>query len=284
MTGQTIPSLQLGYVALRVSDVKRVADFYEQALGLSRLNQSADKVELGIAKTGKKLLELLPLGDSNQTNKSTAGLYHMAFLVPTRKDFGNVLRSLLRKQVAISGAADHGYSEALYLDDPEGNGIEIYWDKPHKFWDIRDDGTIAGVTEQLDVEGVLNAADGTHDALPPGTILGHVHLSVSDLADTRQFYTTILGLDLKYQFGRQADFYAAGLYHHQIAANTWQRPQLPKLSTVKRGLAGFTIEMSDEAFNQLLGRLKTMDTPFKELSPTSIRLTDPNGIPVSVSI
>nr|WP_276940211.1 VOC family protein [Helcococcus sueciensis] len=172
--------------------------------------------ELGVGE--KVLLELVQV--DKEANEKLTGLYHIAYLLPTRADLGNALFSLLVRNAPIYSASDHGYSEALYLNDPEGNGIEIYADRPKEKWDIREDGTIAGYTIAIDAEGVL--AEKISDApvnLPEGTIIGHVHLSIKDLEKTKDFYTNILGFDNKFEFPRQAIFMASGLYHHHIAIN-----------------------------------------------------------------
>lgn len=211
------------------------------------------------------------------------GLFHIAFLLPTRKDLGNTLIHYLQSNAPIDGASDHGYSEALYLTDPEGNGIEVYRDKPKSEWDIREDGEIVGITKEMDAEGVVAAADSQQSSFPTGTIVGHVHLKVADLAQTETFYTQVVGLSLKNNFGNQAKFFAAGDYHHHIGSNTWMGKGVTPMADNDLGLAYYTFVLPDkEAFESLLTHLEKENVSLTLESSRRLALLDPNGIQVKM--
>ena len=216
----------LGKVALKVNDLKKMTQFYQEAIGLDLMEEKENSVVLGVAAGNTPLVELIQLA-APSNRKRTTGLFHLAILLPTRADLGSILYHLLTKKYAIDGASDHGYSEAIYLNDPEGNGIEIYRDKDMSDWDIRPDGKIEGVTEAMDADGVIGAMVKIYDGIPSGSIMGHVHLTVHDLVETQQFYQNVLGISLKSDFFGQAKFFAAGNYHHHIGSNMWAGKQLP---------------------------------------------------------
>ncbi|OJG98548.1 glyoxalase [Enterococcus termitis] len=173
-------------VKLNVQNLDEMTEFYTKMIGLVLLKKEDNRAFLGAQGTSEAIVILEELVDPIVNDKTT-GLYHTAFLLPTRKDLGNSLLWLLQNNIEI-GAADHGYSEAIYLSDPEGNGIEIYRDKPMTEWDIRADGEIIGVTEELDGDAVVGAADGKWLGMAPGSRIGHVHLQVADLEETEKFY------------------------------------------------------------------------------------------------
>ena len=170
-----------------------------------------------------------------QTKRKATGLYHTAFLVPSAADLGGVLLHLLNTNTALIGGANHGYSEALYLQDPEDNGIEIYHDNPVEVWDVRTDGQIIGITEELDATRLIENAKIT-SKMPSGTKIGHIHLQVNSLANNLAFYQDILGFDLKSNLANSAYFLADGLYHHHIATNIWAGENLPLRKDSELGL------------------------------------------------
>ena len=145
--------IHLAEVALNVRDLARQTAFFTQVLGLKILSQSDQDVVLG---AGEKALVHLLQTPQNEKVKESYGLYHMAILLPSREDLADVFKHIAELNVPFVGAADHGYSEALYLEDPEGNGIELYRDKPMADWDIREDGRIIGVTEELSAQEIYD--------------------------------------------------------------------------------------------------------------------------------
>lgn len=274
---------ELGSVTLNVENLTNMRTYYEEVIGLDVLNQSDKRVELGTEENQKVLLTLVK-EEVQGTPTKKAGLFHTAFLLPSRKDLGNVLYSYLSREIPIGGASDHGYSEALYLQDPEGNDIEIYADKPKEEWDIQPDGTIPGITIQMDANGVIESRDeGQIDKFPAGTVIGHVHLSVSNLEATHEFYVDVLGLDLKYNYGDQAKFLAAGEYHHHVGANTWAGENVPKREETDLGLRSYSFVVpNDQALKNVEANLEKLDMQFTEEVSGAISLFDPNGVKVIV--
>lgn len=250
-------------VDLNVSNLERMVEFYRDIIGLKVIVQDKNSASLG---SDRPLLNLYQI-DSNQKVNSV-GLYHFALLVPTDKDLGETLIHLLKVQAPLSGASDHGYSQALYLNDPEGNGIEIYSDRKVEDWDIREDGEIVGYTKEMDVQGLLKDVTQEFDGLVDGTIMGHVHLMVKDLDETYEFYSN-LGFELKSNFGQQAKFLANGLYHHHIGTNTWHGTHLPLLKENQLGLRKIHFVLPE---NQKEPHISEV-----------LDLVDPNGIPIRIS-
>lgn len=262
-------------VQLNVANLDNMIDFYTKIIGLKLVERLGNQAMLSTQGSMEPLL-LLEEHPEQLANSHTTGLYHTAFLLPSRKDLGNTLIWLLQNQQEL-GAADHGYSEALYLTDPEGNGIEIYHDKPMDDWDIRANGEIVGVTEELDGAAVAEAADGQWLGLAPGSRLGHIHLQVADLEETQRFYEQ-LGFSLTSNFGRQAKFFAAGNYHHHIGTNTWAGRQLPLRSKDQLGLTTYTFQLpSKERVEELKVHLKEQQLLFEEQT-NGVILADPNGM------
>lgn len=251
MTFKLKENIKIGKASLNVKNLDLLVDFYTNKIGMDLIEKENNIAKLGVVE--KVLLELVQV--DKEANEKLTGLYHVAYLLPTRADLGNALFSLLVRNAPIYGASDHGYSEALYLNDPEGNGIEIYADRPKEKWDIREDGTIAGYTIAMDAEGVLaEKTSGAPVNLPEGTIIGHMHLSIKDLEKTKDFYTNILGFDNKFEFPRQAIFMASGLYHHHIAINIWDSANMKLREDDALGLNYFEIIVEDE---KELNRIKT---------------------------
>ncbi|MGI8597046.1 MAG: VOC family protein [Thermoleophilaceae bacterium] len=177
-----------------------------------------------------------PAGRSSSSSRSQApppprwssGLFHLALLVPSRAELARAVRRVTGAGGRFTGASDHLVSEALYLNDPEGNGIEIYRDRPREEWE-HTGGEVRMSTLALDLDAVmaeLPAGDGP-DGMPPGTVMGHVHLSVADLAETESFYADVLGFDVTVRSYPGALFLSAGGYHHHVGANTWTSAGVP---------------------------------------------------------
>lgn len=273
----------LGKVALKVNDLQKMKQFYQEALGLDLMEEKENSVVLGVAADNTPLVELIQLAAPSD-RKRTTGLFHLAILLPTRADLGSFLYHLLTKKYGIDGASDHGYSEAIYFNDPEGNGIEIYRDKELSAWDVRPDGKIEGVTEAMDADGVIGAMVKIYDGIPTGSIMGHVHLTVHDLVETQQFYENVLGISLKSDFFGQAKFFAAGNYHHHIGSNMWAGKHLPAAEENQPGLVYFTWVVADgAAYEALKGRLVQAEVSFEETDNTLI-FKDNSGIEIHAVI
>ncbi|WP_339949219.1 VOC family protein [uncultured Albimonas sp.] len=215
--------LRIGRVRLRVRDLARVAEFYEDLLGLRRLDEGAGWTVLGAPAPGGGARPLLELaGDARLAplDRRQAGLFHTAFLMPSRADLGRWLGHARATGARLEGASDHVVSEALYLSDPEGNGIEVYADRPEARWRTPS-GAVALSTLPLDAQALFESGAGTaYGAAPEGLIVGHVHLQVGDTGRADGFYRDVLGFDVSADYPG-ASFYGSGGYHHQLAANVW---------------------------------------------------------------
>jgi catechol 2,3-dioxygenase len=220
-SGEISALTSMGAVHLTVSDLERSLAFYREALGLETLGDGDRRASLGAG--GRELLVLVEEPGARPAYGHT-GLYHFALLLPRRADLAAWLAHIARERIQLVGLSDHFVSEAIYLSDPDGHGIEVYWDRPREVWD----GQVGArmTTLPLDVQSLLgeleDPATAPFDGLPAGTAMGHVHLKVAAIADTVAFYRDVLGFGLMTQLGAQAAFLAAGGYHHHVGANTWE--------------------------------------------------------------
>lgn len=231
----------IGSVTLVVSDLERSLRFYEETLGFGRLQRHAAAARLSADGT-RTLVELRERRGAARRPQQTAGLFHVAILVPSRAALGRSLRRLANMGWPLTGVADHLVSEALYLDDPDGLGIEIYRDRPRESWTWRN-GQVAMTTEALDVDGVMHApgADKPWRGLDPETVIGHVHLQVPDLASAESFYCGEVGFAVTCRGYHGALFVSAGGYHHHVGLNTWRGVGVPPPPPGAAGLEAFTI-------------------------------------------
>ena len=213
------PATNIGSVHLTVSDLQQSRRFYEERIGLRTLQHAGGIATMG---AGNRALLMLYGSPSAPRPHRTSGLYHFAIVVPSRSDLSRALRNLVQTRTMMTGFADHGVSEAIYLSDPDGIGIEIYRDRPRSEWPMRD-GALQMGSEPLDVENLLAeaAASSGWEGLVEGTRMGHVHFHVGDLDAAERFYRDEVGLDLVMRYGRSASFLSAGGYHHHVAINTW---------------------------------------------------------------
>lgn len=224
--------IQIGQVALIVNDLDRVGDYYQSVIGLERLSGSGEALVLGAG--GQPLVELRRDRAARHRPRE-AGLFHTAFLLPDRRVLGAWLRHVADRQIALDGASDHLVSEALYLRDPEGNGIEVYADRPRSSWQRSGD-QVRMDTIALDLNGLLDAADAPWTGAPDGSVIGHVHLQVGNVAEAEAFYMNRLGLERSaHVFG--ASFFATGGYHHHLAGNIWNSRGAGQRSADATGLA-----------------------------------------------
>ncbi|MEA3244673.1 MAG: VOC family protein [Gemmatimonadota bacterium] len=213
----------VGAVRLQVGNLARSLEFYRGLLGFTLLSSDESRAALGAPGSRRALVELVEQQGAKPVRPhSRLGLYHFAVLVPDRPALGRALLHLHRNRVAL-GMADHLVSEALYLSDPDGLGIEIYRDRPREEW-RREGGGVAMATDRLDVEGVAAAAAGAGwTEMPAGTVIGHVHLHVGELAAAEEFYSRAVGFDVVTRAYPGALFLSAGGYHHHLGVNTWAR-------------------------------------------------------------
>lgn len=226
--------LCIGRVSLRVHDLPGVADFYQRVVGLHRQEADGEQVTLGNGRD--PLLTLIRDPAARRASPREAGLFHTAFLLPTRADLGVWLRHASDLGLRLDGAADHLVSEAVYLRDPEGNGIELYRDRPSEQWSWQA-GRVAMRNEPLDFEGILAEGEaGTWAGVPVDACVGHVHLQVGALEPAERFYREALGLVVTCRFPG-AVFYASGGYHHHLATNIWNSRGAGVRSSPVTGLA-----------------------------------------------
>lgn len=242
--------IRCGEVALRVRDLDTMTAFYRTVLGLKVMQRSDQEAVMGI--DGQRLLHLQARPDAVLEPMTEAGLFHTAFLMPSAKDLARWLVHIARLETPITGFADHRVSEAVYLDDPEGNGIEVYRDRPQEEW-LWVAGEVVMGTEQLDLDRLLALTDTNvddyHDA-PEGLRIGHIHLRVGDIAQARGFYQQLVGLEVTAFSGRGSAFLSSGRYHHHLGMNIWNSRGAGMRDAARTGLARFSLLVSDPALLQ----------------------------------
>jgi glyoxalase family protein len=274
--------IQLNEVALNVNHLLQETAFYTKGLGLQILTQSDTEVLLGVGTT--PLVRLIQT-TIDKSVKESYGLYHLAIHLPTREALGDFLRHAVHTSLPLVGAADHGYSEAIYLEDFEGNGIEVYHDKPVNVWDIREDGRIIGVTEEMAGQEIYELG---HDTIPyqmpEGTRMGHVHLSARNSKETMEYLTTLLPAADKFSVP-SGSWIASGDYHHHLAVNQWGGPHLDIRVKNVPGLAYYTVETNDDSvFKDILQKAMALATTVEKRSEKEVDITDNNGITVRVTL
>jgi catechol 2,3-dioxygenase len=242
------PETHIGKVRLRVADVDDLTAFYERVIGLRAVERDGGLVRLG-TEGGEPMLELVSAPDAPPAPGFSTGLFHLAILVPDRAELARALRRIAETGWRLTGASDHLVSEALYLQDPEGNGIEIYRDRPRDQWN-RDNGEIRMATLPLDLDGILAELDSGEEApngMSAGTTMGHVHLQVADIPAAEGFYNGALGLDVMVRSYPGALFLSAGGYHHHLGVNTWQSQGAPPPPEGALGLDRYELVLPSEA-------------------------------------
>lgn len=247
MTHIPLPdSTRIGAVDLIVRDRAASLRFYRDYLGFFVRDKDSARVKLSARADGPPLICLTHNPVAVLKPPRSTGLYHVAIRVPTRRALGRLLRNLIERGYHLQGAADHLVSEAVYLADPDGNGLELYCDRPRDDWQWHGD-QVAMATDPLDVEGVLAAApDDPWAGIDPDTDIGHVHLHVSDLAEAEAFWVDALGFTVMQRSYPGALFVSAGGYHHHIGLNTWAGQDAPPPPPNTVGLRAFTVVLPDE--------------------------------------
>jgi len=237
------PNTYVTNVEIKVSDLQRSLTYYQEVIGFKVLHQESHKATL-TADGKTALLTIVQPETVEEKTRFTTGLYHFALLLPSRRDLANVI-SHFHKNGVYFGASDHDVSEALYLSDPDKNGIEIYADRPEDKWTWHSN-QVHMVTEPLNIQSILAEGNDTWSGLPTGTVMGHIHLSVSNLTEAEEFYTRGLGFDIVTRYGTQALFISTGRYHHHIGLNTWYSENAPKLGEHQVGLKTFSLRLDNE--------------------------------------
>jgi catechol 2,3-dioxygenase len=214
--------MHIARVALRVSDLDRSIDWYGRVAGLALRDRSDGLAALGAPDNGPVLLELRAAERPGVAPRAAAGLFHTAFRYPTREALGAALARAVEGRESLTGASDHAVSEALYFDDPDGLGVELYRDRPREEWPPpRPGDKVFMTTEPLDADGVLAAAQGDLPDAAAGVDVGHVHLKVADVEQAVAFWTQEVGMEVMARYGADAAFIADAGYHHHIGANCW---------------------------------------------------------------
>lgn len=251
-------------VTLNVRDLEGLVRFYSGLIGLEVLSHDGSGAALGVE--GRALLHLRRDPHASEQDPGEPGLYHTAFLLPSRMALGAWLAHAAAAGLRLTGAADHGVSEALYCDDPEGNGIEVYADRPARTWQ-RQGELVLMTSDPLDL-GHLQAAAHRWEGAPSATVIGHVHLRGGDLAQADAFWAERLGLSITRRRA-QAHFYASGAYHHHVAVNTWRNRGIRVRPEGRLGLAevAYAVEMEGGT-----------DLPGIAEGPGAARLRDPSGL------
>ena len=239
----------IGRVRLRVADLERARSYYGRAIGLRELAAEDGVVQLGAA---TPLVELVGDPDAPPAPPRSTGLFHLALLVPDRPSLARAVKRVVDAGERFTGASDHFVSEALYLRDPEGNGIEIYRDRPRSEWQYERSGELRMGTVALDVDSVMSELpDGPDPGMADATTMGHVHLHVADLDAAEAFYAGRLGLDVTVRSYPGALFLSRDGYHHHIGLNTWQGAGSPPPPPGSRGLEDFEIVLPGVATGSL---------------------------------
>ncbi|WP_221149529.1 VOC family protein [Rhizobium bangladeshense] len=266
---------------LVVTDLGLVSGFYQSMLGLKVIEETASGEVLGVG--ALPLLTLTTAGNAATAPRNAAGLFHTAFLMPNRNELARWLRHAAHNNVALDGASDHLVSEAIYLSDPEGNGIEIYADRPHEEWKFHQDGMVEMATQRLDLQALYNSApDDRWEGMAEGTAIGHLHLQVGDIPQADAFYRDVLGLKLMARYPG-ASFFATGGYHHHLAANNWNSRGATARTDNMTGLSDYRIRFNDKAaLDAAVSRLDALEVK-SEKRDGGVFLRDPWGIGLTLS-
>jgi catechol 2,3-dioxygenase len=272
------PDTTIGAVRLTVRDLARSRAFYERAIGLHAKDLADGALALGVPGE-ESLIELRGDSSAPALDRRATGLYHLAILVPTRLDLALALARLAEARWPLDGASDHLVSEALYLSDPDGNGIEIYRDRPREQWQRSGD-QLAMATLPLDIDDLLSElsrASGARPLTPSGTRIGHVHLQVADLADAEGFYHGVLGFDVVVRGYPGALFVSAGGYHHHIGLNTWHSAGASPPPSGAVGLRSFDVQLpTRHELDRVLAGVRDAGIEVEQ-TPAGPLVRDPSG-------
>lgn len=268
------PATRVGAVALSVANLRRSLAYYQHDIGLALLSQRGDQATLGVGSTALLRLHEIP---GARLVRRASGLYHFALRVPTRRDLAHVLRHFGERGTRIGGVADHLFSEALYLSDPDGHGIEIYSDRPRDFW-YDTQGKLVVASDPLDLQDILGELDGDEspwDGLPVGTDMGHIHLQVANIRDAERFYVDILGFERMIGMPT-ASFVSAGGYHHHIGMNTWAGIGVPPPPEGAARLLNYEVVLpNQDALSAVIDRIRAAGVSLTE-EPEGWVVRDPS--------
>lgn len=269
----------IGKVSLTVNELDRVSSFYQEAVGLHLLRQDAETTELGVE--GRTLLELRRDPAARRRSPREAGLFHTAFLLPSRADLGSWVKHAMMTRPPVVGASDHSVSEALYLSDPEGNGVEIYSDRPVLAWQWAN-GLVHMPSDSLDLDDlVASSGSGEWRGFPSGSKVGHVHLQVGAIPAAEAFYRDVLGFAVTSRYPG-GTFYGAGGYHHHLATNIWNSRGAGERSYPSTGLAN--IEIVAEPDFLASAAAQAIHAEVRNIAQNQrLSLTDPWGTEITIA-
>ena len=273
MSGKKRYGLNFDFVILRVNDIEKIKDFYVKLLKMKvqRDEKNADKSEISLGTETKEIIRLISYGNEEIKGYDETNVYHIAYLLPERGDLGNFLRNCVKEQIKLDGVGDHYVSEAIYLTDPEGNGIEVYADRDYHNWKWENGRVVMG-TEQVDVEDLLRISDGMPEfSIPEGTKIGHIHMESSDIENDKDFYVEKLGLDVVSEVPK-AYFLSIDGYHHHFGMNQWNGMRKIPRNANSTGVEEIYATMDKEKFEE--------NFSIKDGNKAVVQL--PNGIKLTV--
>lgn len=269
------PNTFVSHVKINVQDLNRSLPFYQQVVGFELLERTDNRAVLTAdGKTSILSLEQ-PEGVTPKKGRTT-GLYYFAILLPKRSDLADFVFHCVENNIRL-GSSDHLVSEALYFNDPDGNGIEVYIDTDPNTWTWQN-GQVAMAVDPLNFENLLKEGkQGAWKGLPSDTVMGHIHLHVAEIPETKRFYEKGLGFETVLDFGHQASFLSTGKYHHHIAINTWNGAGAPRPAENSAGLVSFTLKYPDkETLQQTIADLHALGAPVREEEEAAVT-EDPAG-------
>ena len=237
--------ISISRVGLKARDAEKLAEYYRAVVGLEELSRGDGAITLGAA--DRPLLVVEPDPSAKPDDPRSAGLFHTAFLLPSRADLGRWVKHTIDKQIPIDGASDHLVSEALYLTDPEGNGIEIYADRPREKWAFKGS-SIEMATIRLNIPNLVAdvpAGEAGWKGAPENSVIGHIHLRVGDPAEAERWWHDEFGFDTMAHYGNEAVFLATGGYHHHVGANSWRSGGAGRRDPARAGLSWIELASKD---------------------------------------
>lgn len=247
-------NLYIKSVTLNVKDLQRSKQFYTKVLGLTIIKEGRKTIDLGATKD-EILLHLIEVNPPTSTKRE--GLYHIAFLFPSKVALANTFIYMIENHYPFAGAADHGVSEALYLEDPDGNGIELYYDRPVQEWPIKG-GHLDMFVGMIDINKLMQSATIKNNLVDPATIIGHVHLRALSIGKMFQFYVELIGFNMMVKYGSEAIFLSDAKYHHHLGINAWDK-SLAKHDVNDVGIQELSLIVPSLRARNFIAKLKKND-------------------------
>lgn len=275
MRFHTEETKHINHIHLKVANLDRSLNFYQNILGF-RVTEQQPHLAILTAGGSERMLTIEQLENASPLNPRKTGLFHIAFLLPKRADLAKVLRHFMHKGYPVQGASDHIVSEALYISDPDGNGVEIYIDRDPEEWNWNGE-EVEMSTFPMDANALMReVAEQGWQGMPVGTIIGHIHLQVADLPSVESFYTKGFGFKVVNHYGNQALFLSSANYHHHIGLNTWNSLNGKTPSDNEVGLKSFTISVPADERMEIVSRLQSLHVPV-DLDGEKYMVIDPSG-------